>query len=422
MIKNILIFCLLFLCSNQAQAQCNYYSCKMELARTALQEGNYKSALDHARGAENYDATKKAEVNAFIDKVFTAIEKKKNEAEDGERKVKVLLTETEKAKNEAKIALLETEKAKLKADSALYKAEKAKNEAKAALIETQKAKAKADSALQIERKLTSLFYFSTNGVAPILVKNIFTFGIHDLNPFTEKPESMAYKHFWKQNRREYLNIYAFPFVFRYIDRQANLIDSLGIWVQAEPFSSLNTGWFSSPLNFAKVTDGKGITFLLTPEGDIYRFDYENFQENEILILDNIGYHRYSYEAFERNYILENSKNAPNFINKYKNLKLLYVNGSSYDISEVFENNQMIHTLFLKELGISDEHKEIFDSIGNLKNLKNLDLSSNNISKIAIQLANLKKLQKLNLTNTPISDSEIENAKKFLPKGCEVIPF
>ncbi|MFM9952003.1 MAG: WG repeat-containing protein, partial [Saprospiraceae bacterium] len=103
--KNILLFCLLFLCSTPAhlQNQCNNYPCKMELARKALKDGKFKSALDHARGAENYDASKKTEVNDFIDLVFAAIEKKKKEAEDGERKVKIALAETEKAKKQADV-------------------------------------------------------------------------------------------------------------------------------------------------------------------------------------------------------------------------------------------------------------------------------------------------------------------------------
>jgi hypothetical protein len=59
-IRLLLLFGLFLLkATNSLQAQCNNYACKMELARKALKKGEYKSALDHARGAESYDASKK---------------------------------------------------------------------------------------------------------------------------------------------------------------------------------------------------------------------------------------------------------------------------------------------------------------------------------------------------------------------------
>jgi Leucine-rich repeat (LRR) protein len=104
-IHHILLFALLSATPALLRAQCNNYACKMELARKALKKGEYKSALDHVRGAESYDASKKNAVNLFIDEVFAAIEQKKKDAEDGEKKVKKALAEAKAAK-----ALAEAEK------------------------------------------------------------------------------------------------------------------------------------------------------------------------------------------------------------------------------------------------------------------------------------------------------------------------
>ena len=64
-----------------AQAQCNNYDCMIAQAREALRKEHFKLALDKARVAKAYDATKEGEVNVFIDQVFAVIEKKRVEAE-----------------------------------------------------------------------------------------------------------------------------------------------------------------------------------------------------------------------------------------------------------------------------------------------------------------------------------------------------
>ncbi len=106
-LPKILLLTLLFFPSLKAFTQsqpCNNYACKMELARKALKAGKYKSALDLARGAENYDASKKADVNAFIDQVFVAIEGKRVEAEEQRKKAELQRQKAEAAERQSEIS------------------------------------------------------------------------------------------------------------------------------------------------------------------------------------------------------------------------------------------------------------------------------------------------------------------------------
>lgn len=96
-------------------AQCNNYKCKMEMAQKALKKSNYKSALDLARGAESYDPSKKAEVNAFIDQVFAIIEGKRVEAEKLRKKAEISEQKANNANEIAEKEKIEAEKAKTEA-------------------------------------------------------------------------------------------------------------------------------------------------------------------------------------------------------------------------------------------------------------------------------------------------------------------
>ncbi len=148
-LPKVLLLALLFFLPFQAFAQaqpCNNYACKMELARKAFKAGNYKSALDLARGAENYDASKKAEVNAFIDEVFAEIEGKRIEAELQRQKADIAV---QRANREAEIARSE----KLRADLA-------EQASKRAADSIAVAKKQTDAALSRSERLSQYYEFN----------------------------------------------------------------------------------------------------------------------------------------------------------------------------------------------------------------------------------------------------------------------
>jgi Leucine-rich repeat (LRR) protein len=305
--------------------------------------------------------------------------------------------------------------------------ENARNETQAALIETQKAKIKADSALQIEKKLTSLFYFSEKGIAPVFVKNGL-YRVYDLNPTNDFKHSTAYLH--GQN-----GISKIPYLFRFIDRQGNIIDELGGWSQAEPFL---------PPGFAKVQDYIGRTFLLTIDGDIYRYDYENFEKNEILILhfdiDNLIENSATKKDFYMNNLklLKNFSECTNlkflqineginieeeskFLSKICRLKYLEVlNLSGFDVyylPDEIDRLQYLKVLFLGhgETELSkNQLRNLPAGIGQLQRLESLNLEDNKLNTIPAELGNLQSLQILNLGNNELSllPTEIGNLQNL----------
>nr|WP_235595748.1 leucine-rich repeat domain-containing protein [Leptospira weilii] len=54
-------------------------------------------------------------------------------------------------------------------------------------------------------------------------------------------------------------------------------------------------------------------------------------------------------------------------------------------------------------------------IGELKNLQELDLSANELTTLPKEIAQLKKLKQLHLHKNPITREEIERIQKLLPK-------
>lgn len=102
--KIILLHILLVALSFSAFAQsrpCDNYDCMMTQARAALQKEQYREALNKARAAKAFDATKSKEADSFIEAVFYAIEQKKTEAESAQKE----------AENQALIAKWEAKRA-----------------------------------------------------------------------------------------------------------------------------------------------------------------------------------------------------------------------------------------------------------------------------------------------------------------------
>ncbi|WP_452230048.1 leucine-rich repeat domain-containing protein [Lacinutrix sp. MEBiC02404] len=75
---------------------------------------------------------------------------------------------------------------------------------------------------------------------------------------------------------------------------------------------------------------------------------------------------------------------------------------------------------LKEINLSSSAvSSIPEEIGNLTNLKKLNLSWTKISTLPESIKNLKNLKVLNIKKTRISPAELEKIQSWLPKGCKV---
>lgn len=246
----ILLPALLFLLPFQAFTQsqpCNNYPCKMELARKAFKAGKYKSALDLARGAENYDASKKAEVNTFIDEVFAEIEGKRVEAELQRYKADVAV---ERANREAEIARSE----KMRADLA-------EQASKRAADSIAVAKKQTDAALSRSERLSRYFEFKGEKAAWAYWRGFFAVinaAGDTLTDFVyENPEPFAAGRAWAKadnqfvlvgdNGKEISGRYDYRFglsngkgYFAGGKQADNLIDSMGrVIFQLKPLSEVN---------------------------------------------------------------------------------------------------------------------------------------------------------------------------------------
>jgi len=132
----LLLFCVTFFIA--AKGQSNYAEA-MKQGDAALQNGQYKRAIDKYFAAEAFDPTKKEIVKKKVKLTFDRIEELRQDAINSKRDAENALKDAQKQRDIAANALKETQKQRERVDSALK--------------ETQKEKDRADSSFRNFREL-----------------------------------------------------------------------------------------------------------------------------------------------------------------------------------------------------------------------------------------------------------------------------
>lgn len=366
------LFFLLLLCANAVFAQNTEYLQILQRGKDALRKEDYQGAILKYRAAEAADPSKKEEVNVLIDAVFVAIEQKRVQAEEAKKRAEKAEKAATEAQKATKIALIDAQKAQKATKIALSYAEKSQEEAQTALDKAQ--------------KLVDAFYFYDGKFA------------------------LAYGKIGYYNK------------FYFIDKKGDKVEKLGEWDKAEQFPEYSDG-------FTKVWKDQQEHYLDTM-GNYYRVAYKLEDLNaEIKALDLIISDDWADSLFsvilthpQLEVLILNADNAemayqiniPEEISNLGNLKVIKSDGITLRFPKRIGELKDLEILkatprvSLGEAFFSDE-------IGQLSNLKQLDLSSNYFNNLPYSIGGLKNLRWLDLNNNqlrslPSQIGELENLR------------
>ena len=130
----------------------------------------------------------------------------------------------------------------------------------------------------------------------------------------------------------------------------------------------------------------------------------------------MGNLEYSFDNILKSYVdtgIQLTNHQLNLISSNKNMAKTYVRKRAIAVKKTGFDNTLLSD---KELELFRKYDKNFydDYINYLSNLKEFDLTYNQLTSLPESIGKLTNLERLDLRNNPMSDEEKERIKKLLP--------